>query len=116
MTKRPSVKNISIFSGPGHVLQLPPPSKFESSALEWIYLKTLDHYVYKILVKQNNNGMGQYRTIDSRHVTCDESKLLGAPDLETIMDEENQLDSGFSIDQFCESDEKYGEDDEIAID
>lgn len=70
----------------------------------------------QIFVKQCNNGIDQYCRIDPRHVTFDEYKFLGAPEIEPIMDKENQLDHDFTSDQFGETNGKSDEDHESVID
>lgn len=52
-------------------------------------LEVLDHGIYKFLVRDDD---GILFIMESRHVTFDESKFLGAPDLKNVTDEEASED------------------------
>lgn len=80
-----------------------------------MYLETMDDGVYKVFVKQKNKGIILFRIIKSRHVTCYECRLPGAPELEGIMSEENLLVSDFRVDRVPDSDELSYETDDISI-
>lgn len=79
--------------------RLPRLSKFEPRAVEGMYLETLEHGVYKVLVSDNN---GVYRIIQSQHVTFDESKFLGAEQLNDIMKDEVSDDDDAGVSNYSE--------------
>ena len=47
---KPSLKHIRVFGCAAYVLRQPSGSKFESRAVEGVYLQTLDHGIYKVLI------------------------------------------------------------------
>lgn len=65
-----------------YVLRQPPESKFEARAYERAYLETMNHGVYK---KSITNKDGASHIVESRHVTFDESRFIGAPASEEYM-------------------------------
>ena len=89
---KPSLKHIRVFGCAAYVLRQPAGSKFESGALEGVYLETLDHGIYKVLVTIDD---GIPRIVESRHVTFDESRFPGAPALEEYMDDESSSDDDY---------------------
>ena len=99
--EQPSLKNVRVFGCTAYVLRLPRGSKFESRAVEGVYLETLEHGVYKVLIHEDD---GIPRIVESRHVTFDESKFLGASSLEEYMDDEDDSDEEF------ETEETHGND------
>ncbi len=82
---RPNLKHIRVFGCTASALRLPKQSKFASRAIEGVYLETDEHGIFKILVMEEDKI---YRIIESRHVTFEENKFLGAPGLEEIMEDE----------------------------
>ena len=90
--KTPSLKNVKVFGCTAYVLRQTEGSKFDSKAFEGVYLQTLDHGIYKVLVFDDE---GIPRIMESRHVTFDESKFLGASDLEEYMDDEADSDGTY---------------------
>lgn len=76
--EKPSLKHVRVFGWATYVLRLPRGTKFESRAFEAIYLKTMDHGVYKLLVTGKDVIP---RVIVSRNIIFDESKVLGASQL-----------------------------------
>lgn len=113
--EKPSLKHVRVFGCTAYVLRLPTGPKFESRALEGVYLETLEHGIYKVLVTDET---GIPRIVESRHVTFDESKFLGAPSLVDYMDDEGASDSDFEGDSTSENDSlDSGEsDDALSID
>ena len=106
----PSFKHVRVFGCTAYVLRVPRGSKFESRSLEGVYLETLEHGIYKVLVTGDD---GTPRIMESRHVTFDESKFPGAPGLEEYMDDEVSSDEDLT----SESDESDSEDeDALPID
>lgn len=83
--RRPNLKHIRVFGCTAYVLQLPRPSKFSNRAIEGVYLETVEHGIFKVLVMEEDKS---YRIIESRHVTFNKNEFLGAPGLEDIMDDE----------------------------
>jgi len=83
--ERPDLKHIRVFGCTAYALRLPRQSKFASRAIEGVYLETAEHGIFKILIMEEDKI---YRIIQSRHVTFDENKFLGAPYLEEIMEDE----------------------------
>ena len=75
----PSLKHIRVFGCAAYVLRQPSGSKFESSAVEGVYLETIDHGIYKVLI---TSDIGIPRKVESRYVTSDDSTFPGAPALE----------------------------------
>ena len=108
--KKPSLKNLRVFGCAAYVLSVPDCAKFESRAIEGVYLESLEHGVYKVLVTDED---GIPKITKSRHVTFDESKFLpGAPKLEDYM--ENEVESGVCYNtesEDSESDSDYSESD-----
>lgn len=58
---------------------------FEAKTIEGIHLQTLNHCVYKVLVRHDD---GFYLIIESIHVTSDEDVFPGAKYLDEVLDEE----------------------------
>lgn len=75
-----------MFGCTAYVLRQPRGTKLEPRAWEGVYLETLDHNVYRILIKENSEI---FRIVESRNVSFDESKFLGAEGLQEIMEEED---------------------------
>ena len=48
--EQPSLKHIRVFGCAAYVLRQPEGSKFQSRAIEGVYLETLEHGVYRVLV------------------------------------------------------------------
>lgn len=92
---KPSLKHVRVFGCAAYVLRQPPGSKFQSRALEGVYLETLEHGIYKVLITGDN---GIPRIVESRHVTFDESRFPGAPALEEYMDDESASDDDYESD------------------
>lgn len=67
----------------------------ESRALEGVYLETLSHGIYRVLVTCDDVAQ---RILESRHVTCDKSTFSGAPTLSRYMDEEGPSDGTYRTD------------------
>ena len=95
---KPSLKHIRVFGCAAYVLRQPSGSKFESRVVEGVYLETLDHGIYKVLI---TTDMSIPRIVQSRHVTFDESTFLGAPALEESMDYVKKLYNITSFTDFC---------------
>lgn len=93
--RKPSLKNVRVFGCAAYVLKMNPDTKFESRALEGVYLQTLEHGVYDVLVTDEHEVP---RIVKSRHVTFDESVFPGAPYLENYWDDESAGDGNFSCD------------------
>ena len=74
--KVPSLKNIRVFGCATFVLRQPRASKLEPRAYEGVHLESLDHGVYNVLVKEDND---MPRVVTSRHVTFDEYSFPGTP-------------------------------------
>lgn len=112
--EKPSLKNIRVFGCTAYVLRLPRGSKFESRALEGVYLETLEHGIYRVLIIDDD---GIPRMVESRHVTFDESKFPGAPELVEYMDDEDASDDKYSFKSESESEyeSESNEDDEDAL-
>jgi len=98
--ERPSLKNVRVFGCAAYVLRLPRGPKFESRALEGVYLETLEHGVYKVLFMDDD---GPPRIMDSRHVTFDESTFPGAPGLTDYMVDESASGNDMSSDLTSDS-------------
>lgn len=88
--EKPDMKHIRVFGCAAYVLRLPRGSKFESCALEGVYLETLEHGIYRVLVMEEENLP---RVIESRHVTFDETTFPGASALHKYEQEESEDDS-----------------------
>lgn len=86
------MKNVRVFGCTAYVLQLCRGCESESRALEGVYLETIDDEVFKVAVKSAD---GFSSIIDSGHVTLDDSKFLGASNLDTTMDPEDHSYSGY---------------------
>lgn len=110
---RPNLKNVRVFGCKAYVLRLPKGTKFTSRAIEGIYLETLEHGIYKILVSDNDSS--NYRIIESRHVTFNEEEFQGAPGLEEIMDDENFNDDTESFSSGVDEDESSTQSIPISI-
>ena len=91
---KPSLKDIRVFGCSAYVLRLPRGSKFEPRAVEGVLLECLPHGIYRVLVIQDSSA----NIIESRHVTFDENRFPGAPDLEHCMSDEADSDSDVSSD------------------
>ena len=78
-----------------HVLRQSSGSKFESRAVEGVYLETLHHGIYNDLI---TTDIGIPRIVESRHVTFDEYTFPGAPALEEYMDDESSSDDDYDSD------------------
>lgn len=90
--ERPSLKYVRVFGCVAYVLKPLSTAKFDAKATEGVYLESLDHGVFRILIC---NGHNMYRIIESRHVTFDETRFIGAPGLEEIMDDEISVDHSY---------------------
>lgn len=101
--ERPSPKHARVFGCTAYVLKLPEEAKFDTRAFERVSLEVLDHGVYKVLVKDE---VGSPMIVESRHVTFDEGKFLGAPELTHCMDDEVSDDSTWEA--YSSSDENTG--------
>lgn len=82
---KPSLKNIRVFGCAAYVLKRPEGREFDAKAIEGVLLKRMEHGVYKVLVREEHDP---YCIVESRHVTSDESRFPGGPDLEQFMGEE----------------------------
>lgn len=91
--EKPNLKNVRVFGCAAFVLKKPEGTNFDARAAEGVLLEIMDYGVYKVLVKAEKNT---YSLVESRHVTFDESRFPGAPDLEECMDEEVADDSSWS--------------------
>jgi len=89
------------------VLRLPEGSKFEPKATEGVYLETLGHGVYRVLLTDED---GVPRITESRHVTFDESSFPGAPALEDYAASEVESDESYEV----ESESDFSDD--VSID
>lgn len=83
--KKPNLKNLRVFGCAAYILKLPEGSKFEARATEGILLEVLDHGVYKVLVRYDDDW---YSIVESRHVKFDETRFPRAPNLAECMEEE----------------------------
>lgn len=93
--KRPDLKNLRVFGCRAYGLRLPRGTKFESRAVEGVYLETIEHGMYRILVVGDDCVP---RIMESRHVTFDESMFPGAPALESYSDSDSWLGEESSCD------------------
>ena len=93
--KTPSLKGIRVFGCTAFVLRQPRASKFEPRAYEGVYLESLGHGVYKVLVIDDD---GTPRLVVSRHVKFDENRFIGAPTLQSYMDDDDGFDPDVEID------------------
>ena len=109
----PSLKNLRVFGCTAYVLRLPRGSKFESRAVEGVYLETLDHGVFRVLVT-DEDGIPQ--VIESRHVTFDESKFPGCPDLSQYMDDEYKSDHSYESKSESDADDSDASADIVSVD
>lgn len=94
-----SLKHIGVFGCTAYVLRQPPRSKLESRAYEGVYLKTMEHGVYEVLIE---NDDGELRIAESRHATLDESRFNGASGLEEYTDDgykSDKTDSESEVDE-----------------
>lgn len=83
-----------MFGCTAYVQRLPRGAQFQSRELEGVYLENIEHGVHKVHARDGN---GSSRVVESRHVTFNESKLLGAPDLQhSVSDESASDDDVFS--------------------
>ena len=73
----------------------PRASKFEPRAYEGVYLESLGHGVYKVLVFDDD---GTPRLVVSRHVMFDENRFIGAPTLQSYVDDDDGFDPDVEID------------------
>lgn len=98
--KRLSLKNVRIFGCAAYDLRMRRHAKTEPRAFEGIYLETLDHGIYKVLIKRRNvdQGVRNFRIIQFLHVTFGETQFLGAPELEMAMEEGDASNSDYSTD------------------
>lgn len=103
---KPSLKNVRVFGCTAYVLRLPQKAEFESRAVEGVYLETLKHGVYRVLITDEDDIP---RIIESRHVTFDESKFLGSNMLEQYMDDEVPSDDDYFTDANSESSDSGSE-------
>ena len=87
---RPNLKQFRVFGCTAYILHLPQPSKFEARAREGVYLESMPHGIYKMLIQ---NAENQYKIVESRNVTFNESVFLGVSDLKNIMDDEDASDN-----------------------
>jgi len=87
---KPSLKHVRVFGCTAYVLRLPEGTKFEYRALEGVYLETLEHGIYRVLITDDD---GIPRLVESRHVTFDEFKFLGAPSLVSYIANEDSSDA-----------------------
>jgi len=97
---KPSLKHVRVFGCTAYVLRLPRGTKFESRALEGVYLETLEHGIYRVLITEDD---GIPRVVESRHVTFDESKFLGCPQLVQYWEDEISSDEDYSSDSASEN-------------
>lgn len=95
-----------MFGCSAYVFKLPNPSKFDAKAYDGIYLESLPHCTFRVLIPENEN----YRITESLHVTSDGNRFPGVPGLDELMDEENNV-YDFEDEQFNDSSED--EDEEI---
>ena len=100
--KRPTLKHVRVFGCTAYVLKLPRESKFNARAQEGILLEVLDHGIYKVLVK---NAQGTYHIVESKHVTFDEYRFLGANELTSCMDNEDDDGINFDVDPSSSEDD-----------
>lgn len=90
--KQSSLKHIRVFGCAAYVLRQLEGSKSESWAIEGVHSETLEHGVYRVLITDEN---GIPKVTESLHVTFDESKFPGAPDLEDYVENESDSDERF---------------------
>lgn len=111
--ERPELKHVRVFGSAAFVLQLPRRSKLEHRAKEGVLLESVEHGVYKVLVK---NESDEYSIRESRHVTFDETRFPGAPDLSDWSDGEPSSDT--ELDNLVRSEEREAtvENEEITDD
>ena len=108
---RPDLKHLRVFGSTAYVLQLPRPSKFGARAQEGIFLEAMPHGIYKVLVHDKDE---QYKLVESRNVTFNESEFRGASNLVNFMDDEEPADDDASI--YSNSDDGSQCSDHISID
>lgn len=110
MNEKPNLLYIRVFGCTAYVLRLPRGSKLEARATKGVYLETTDHDIYRVLVQ--NDGM--YIVDESRHVTLDETRFLGAADLKVIKEDEVLEDDTISEPEDSYSNIDSGTEDEIS--
>lgn len=86
----PSLNNVRVFGCAAFVLKVNRRIKFESRALQGVYLQSLEHAVYEVLLADDDDVP---RIVKSRHVKFDDSSFPRAPYLENYM-EDDVIDSG----------------------
>ena len=86
---KPSLKHVKVFGCAAYVLRKPRGTKFEPRAHEGVYLETLKHGVYRVLIMEEDDIP---RIVESRHVTFDEVRFPGASMLIDYMDDEDGSD------------------------
>jgi len=114
--EKPNLKNVRVFGCAAFVFKQPEGRKFDPRAIEGVLLEIMDHGVYKVLVKEEHD---LYSIVESKHVTFDESRFPGAPDLEECMDEEVDDDSTWcdttsSVDE-VDFDEDLSDDEDVPV-
>lgn len=95
---------MKVFGCAAYVLKLPKPSKFEATAHDGIYLESLPHGTFRVLIHENEI----YRIVESRDVTLDETGFPGVAGLVELMDEEND-DSDFDDEEINNSSDEEDE-------
>lgn len=68
--EKPSLKHLRVFGCLAYVLRLSKGSKFDTNAIEGVYLETLEHGVFRILVADDDDFP---KLFELRHVTFDKS-------------------------------------------
>ena len=77
------------------VLRQPRALKFETRAYEGVYLESMDHGVFKVLVIADD---GTPRFVVSRHVNFDENRSVSAPTLQSYIDDDDAFDLDVTMD------------------
>lgn len=95
----PSMKHVRVFGCKAYVLKQPKTPKLGPRAYEGIYLESLDHGVYRVLVTSSSEIPF---LVESRHVTFDESLFPGAAIGDEWESNENDSDSTYSSQENAE--------------
>lgn len=86
------VENVRVFGCVLYALRLPRATKFEAGGTE-LYLESLDHGVFKILIKDSDeDSTDSYQIITFRHISFEENRFLEASELEQVMEMKNEGD------------------------
>lgn len=89
------MKYFNVFECATYVFKRNMNNMFESSTLQGVYLQTLPHGLYEVLVLGEGNDPG---TVRLRHIAFDEHRVPGAPYLSNEIGDGSTLDATYSSD------------------